>query len=458
MKRWLHRLYARGSVNQRWLTRRFTPAGRVALAVLVASGAVGADTNLSVAYRVFSLAAGLLFLSVVFGLVLRPRVRLERVLPRFGSVGETLRYEVLVTNPSSRPQRGLVLFEDLPDPRPTPAEFEHSTEPGEARRNWVDRKLLYFRWLWLVREKLMARPGETPLADCPPRATTSSRAKLVPLRRGILRFEGATVGLPDPLGLFRGLTTLSLPQSLLVLPRRYPVPSLALPGTRQYQRGGVALAGGIGESEEFMALREHRPGDGLRHVHWRTWARIGRPVVKEFQDEFFTRHALVLDTFGPLELRPAFEEAVSVAASLACDLQTQDSLLDLLFVGARAFRFTIGRGLGHTQQMLEVLAGVDLCPGEPFAGLRRLVLEHTGDLSGCIVILIQIDEERLELLRQLRALGIPVLALVLTEPVGALEIQARLKDAPEVSVQVLETGRVREGLAALRGEGIGVQR
>lgn len=52
-----------------------------------------------------------------------------------------------------------------------------------------------------------------------------------------------------------------------------------------------------------------------------------------------------------------FEEAVSVAASFACTLRNQESL-DLMFVGAKAFLFTAGRGVAHTDQLLEILAGV----------------------------------------------------------------------------------------------------
>ena len=44
------------------------------------------------------------------------------------------------------------------------------------------------------------------------------------------------------------------------------------------------------------SLRDYRPGDPLQRVHWKSFARTGRPVVKEYQDEFFERHALVLDT------------------------------------------------------------------------------------------------------------------------------------------------------------------
>ena len=65
----------------------------------------------------------------------------------------------------------------------------------------------------------------------------------------------------------------------------------------RYQEGGVALAANIGRSEEFVSLREYRHGDPVRHIHWRSWAKTGKPIVKEFEDEFFVRHALVLDTF-----------------------------------------------------------------------------------------------------------------------------------------------------------------
>lgn len=449
MKRFLHRLYSRGSTNQRWVTRRFTPAGLLVVAGIVTTAAVGVDTSLSVAYHIFTLLAVLLAISLIFGLTLRPRLGMERILPGCGSVGEPVRYEFRVTNPTHRMQRGFVLFENLLDPRPSLDEFVHSSEPGEADRNWVDRQLLYFRWLWLIGQKQMARPVEVTMDRCPPHTTVTVPVAITPLRRGVLRFEGVTVGMADPLGLFRGLRTFPIPQSLLILPKRYALPPITLPGYRKYQRGGVALASSVGESEEFVSLRDYRPGDPVRHVHWRTWARLGRPVVKEFQDEFFVRHALVLDTFGSLELSAVFEEAVSVAASFACTLQTQDSLLDLMFVGAEAFCFTMGRGLAQVQQMLEVLAGVDLCPGRSFSSLHQLVLQHAGDLSGCVVILIQLDQERIDFIRQLQALGVSVMTLILVPADANESIQSKLRDADGIAAQVLEAGKVPEGLIKL---------
>src|SRR5207237_287835 len=81
-------------------------------------------------------------------------------------------------------------------------------------------------------------------------------------------------------------------------PPRHPVRRFTLAGARRFQKGGVSLASRVGESEEFVSLRDYRPGDPLRLIHWKSWARRGRPVVKEFQDEFFVRYGLVLDTFA----------------------------------------------------------------------------------------------------------------------------------------------------------------
>ena len=192
----------------------------------------------------------------------------------------------------------------------------------------------------------------------------------------------------------RALAPSPLPQTVLVLPKRYPLPPLALPGGMKYQEGGVALASHVGQSQEFVSLRDYRHGDPLRHIHWRSWAKAGKPIVNEHEDEFFVRHALVLDTFMAAPQSDLFEEAVAVAASFACTVPTQESLLDLLFVGAQAYCFTAGRGLAHSTQLLEVLAGVRPCADQPFRTLEVLVLNHIASTSGCVCVFVEWNEER----------------------------------------------------------------
>jgi uncharacterized protein (DUF58 family) len=254
-----------------------------------------------------------------------------------------------------------------------------------------------------------------------------------------------TIARPDPFGLVKAFVTVPAPSSVIVLPRRHRVAGAALPGTRRYQPGGMAFASSVGDSEEFIGLREYRPGDPMRRIHWKSWARTGKPIVREHQEEFFVRHALVLDTFAPVA-DDRFEDAVSVAASFACAVETHESLLDLLFVGADAYCFTAGHGVGHVGRLLEVLAGVDVCRERRFADLHRLLLERQAMVSGAICVLLAWDDERRAFVDALGALGIPALVAVVTEPGATLTLPPR---HPDIRLYALERGRIAEGLATL---------
>ena len=441
MKHLLYRWFRSFSGFQYRLDRRCTRAGSLALGVLGAAIVIGLDTNRTVGYQVFTLVLALVILSVASSLVFHGRFAVRRILPRFASVGVPVTYRVAITNQTGRRQDGLVLIEELTDPRPSFEEFMTAREPGEERRNWFDRQVGYPRWAWLVSQKRGAVIAPRPLPTVPQAGQTEVTVEITPLRRGHLRFRGVTIARPDPLGLVQALKSIELPQSLLVLPRRYPMPEIRIAGTRKYQPGGVALASTVGDSEEFVSLRDYRSGDPMRRIHWKSFARVGRPVVKEYLDEFFVRHALVLDTFTTHLGDPVFEEAVSVAASIAVSVQTQESLLDLMFVGPEAYCFTAGRGLAHTEQLLEVLACVGPCRDKPFRSLHHAVIDRVDLLSGCVCVLLGWDDARQELVRHLEALGTPTRVFV----VG----QGPALDRLPAHVHRLEVGRIAEGLACL---------
>ncbi|HEV8308824.1 MAG TPA: DUF58 domain-containing protein [Methylomirabilota bacterium] len=427
------------------IRRRFTKAGLLLLGSLAAAAVIGLDTNQTMAYQAFALLLALLAISVASSVVFRPRLAVRRILPRYGTAGVPLAYRVVVDNRGDRRLTGLVLIENLVDPRPSYEAFSDTPDEIEDADNWFDRVVGYPRWQSLIARSRGATMDEQALPPLPPGGEIEVRVELTPLRRGPLRFVGATVARPDPFGLFRALHTIPLSQSVLVLPRRYPVPDLRLPGSRKYQQGGVALAASVGDSEEFVSLRDYRPADPLRRIHWKSWARVGKPVVREYQDEFFVRHALVLDTFTKIEGTEVFEAAVSVAASVACSIRSEDALLDLMFVGPEAYCFTVGRGVAHTERMLEVLAAVRSCRDRPFAALHRLVIERYAVLSGAVCVLLGWDEARQRFVDHLDALGVPKLVLVVTPPGSASA--GVPPDGP--GFRRLEVGRMAEGLSTL---------
>jgi uncharacterized protein (DUF58 family) len=429
MWKFSHWIFSLVAASQRLIERRFTRAGMIVGSVAIGAAALGVDTQQTVAYKVFAFAFALLIVAIACVYLQRGAFTVRRSLPRVVTAGEKFTYRVAVSNLTAGPRDGLALIEDLADPRPALEEFRARLKVPTYRA-----------WRRLINERITCVVDETPLPEIAPRGTVEITAQGEALRRGSQHFNGVTVARADPLGLMRGLTRQQEAANLLVLPKRYALPMIDLPGTRKYQQGGVALASSVGNSEEFVSLRDYRPGDPLQRIHWKSFARVGVPIVREYQDEFFERHALVLDTFGVAQDVKAFEEAVSIAASFACTVSTQECLLDLVFVGAEPHCYTAGRGQMSTGSLLEVLAGVQPSAAKPFRSLHDAVVGRRAALTGSIVILLAWDDERAEFIRALRTLGVPVLVLVVT----SMPIAER---APWL--HVIEPGKVQEGLARL---------
>jgi uncharacterized protein (DUF58 family) len=389
--------------------------------VLMAATVFGVDTRRTAAYQMFGLALGLLVVASLGSLRFRPKLKFERRLPQYVTVGEPFHYRHLVRNQGPRRIAGVRLRDELAERFPDAETLRHARAAREPQVNWVDRRIGFPRWLELARRGRGADIEETDLVDLPAGGNLEVTLSAMPLRRGILRFERCRLLRPDPLGLVNASIGVELPGEMVVLPRCHPVPPLALPGARRLQRGGVALSHNVGDSEEFMQLRDYRPGDPLRHIHWPSFAKAGKPVVKEFQDEYFTRYALVLDTFGDAASDVEFEAAVSVTASFVAGLDIGDALLDLVFVEDRAYRLTVGRGLGRTLNLLRELAAVEPCRGHSFELLAAHVLEHAQTLSGLILVLLRIDEGRQRLVKRLHALGVRQLVLVMGSEISVQE-------------------------------------
>jgi uncharacterized protein (DUF58 family) len=135
--------------------------------------------------------------------------------------------------------------------------------------------------------------------------------RFTPARRGLYRFEQLEVATRAPFGLFEKSRPLSAPGELIVFPRRIPPPPqepllLAREGERPTARPGHGL--------EVHALRDHKPGEDVRTIHWRTTARAGRLIGTDREEERRRRVCVLLDHRGARG--PALESAVEKAAAL----------------------------------------------------------------------------------------------------------------------------------------------
>ncbi len=406
---------------QEHIRRRFTLAGQALLGLTMTAALFGLDTRQTAAHQVFALAFALLLVAGLGSRRPPPGIEAERALPRYASVDEPCTYRVRLHHAGKRPVDGIDLREPLPDPRPDLGAFLRLRMPGEHRLHPPERLFGYPRWRWLVGRGRF-RDDDRPTAIPPLVAGGRCDLKMTftPRRRGVLRLGAPVLGRDDPFGLLRRTRPAeSGGDRLIVLPKRWPVRPQPAAGRRRLQPGGISLAGAVGESREFIGLRDYLPGDSPRHIHWAAWARCGEPVVKEYQDEYFSRQALILDSFIGADDAERFETAVSVAASLLEPLHRAEGLLDLMFIADQAHTLTGGRGLLTNDAMLEVLAcleprGREQAPG--FELLAELVLGQADGLSACICVLLDWDPPRRALIHRLRARGIPVRALIIGTP------------------------------------------
>jgi uncharacterized protein (DUF58 family) len=415
--RLLYITYFGSSGIHHFLFRRLRPAGIALGLVLVLATCLGIGHERGSIYQIFSFSLALMLIGLPWTMCRKAKLVAGREIPRYGTAGEPLRYAVTLRHTGKRPLSRAWLDESPPDPRPASGEFSALREPGEEERNRFDRTFAYFRWQWLMlRNRLFSGGSSSNEVRLKPGAETRVFIELTPLRRGVIRLHDLRVLLPDPFGLFQKCARVKAPSAtLIVLPRRFPLPPIDLPGGAAFKISGETNTNAIGTSGEFVGLRDYRPGDPLRQIHWKSWARTGRPIVKELEDTFYPRYGLILDTLSTNRTDGGFEDAVSVAASFAATIDTSESLLDLMFVKNEAHRVTAGRGLERAEKLLEVLAGVTPERTGDFKALAQLVLRFRDDLTSCLVILNGWDDARAALLRSLKEGGVICAPIIIGE-------------------------------------------
>ena len=141
-----------------------------------------------------------------------------------------------------------------------------------------------------------------------------SRVKqLTELKRGPVGASRWTVGASDPLGFFRGQRPCPDAEVALVLPR-----FASLAGRREPRELEASMASPrAGYGNEVFGVREYRAGDSLRRIHWRSSARRGELVVREYEPPGLQTLTILVDP-TPQSV-PVADQIARLAASEAWD-------------------------------------------------------------------------------------------------------------------------------------------
>lgn len=132
-------------------------------------------------------------------------------------------------------------------------------------------------------------------------------------RRGPLGARGWRVYSSDPLAFFRDARPVSDATVVLVLPRFKSLADRIPP--RELEAATAAPRAGSGN--ELFGIREYRPGDSLRRIHWRSSARHGELVVREYEPPGMRTVSILVDPAPPTAA--VADQIARIAASEAWD-------------------------------------------------------------------------------------------------------------------------------------------
>ena len=174
----------------------------------------------------------------------------------------------------------------------------------------------------------------------------------------------------------------------------------------------------FGQSVEFLQHRQYVPGDDLRHVDWKVWARQDRLYVKQFEADTNMRCTLLVDVSGSMQYGSGpmnkYEYAATLAVSFAYLLLKQhDSVGCIAFDEVIRARTTQRSTQAHLSTIVQTLdASKPQNKTDPGSILREIA--ETGPRRGMIVLLSDLlgdVESTLRGLRLLRQRGHDVLVL-----------------------------------------------
>jgi len=446
----LYPIYYSNSSVGRLINNKITPIGYLIIGGLFLSVALRAGMYVNELFALISVLFSLLIISASITWMRRPKIRIERSSQRLVTEGQQFCYYVRVYNLGKRSLTGLKLREFSGEIRPELRAFVYSVEPGEEYRNAFDKLFVYYRWQWLIGRKasfysfdstaLSVEAGDSEIVEVYMEAT----------RRGLLKLAEMRAILPDPFHIFQRCANVEQDEdTIVVLPRRYWLPKLLLLGDSRNQIGGEAQSRQLGDSSEFVSMRDYRAGDPLRHVDWKSWARTGKPVVREYEDVYYPRYGLVMDTLMRPELFREFEECVSIASSFTCAIDTRESVLDLVVFHQQAEVLSVGKGLADIDKMLEFIACAEMDNNGQWKSIDQELAKLGDLLSSCIFVMGDWCEDRASTVRKCIQRGIPVLLLIVTDDE---KVTGELIKTYSVATKpnLISLDRVQESLSKIR--------
>ena len=179
----------------------------------------------------------------------------------------------------------------------------------------------------------------------------------------------------------------------------------------------------LGFSVDFAEYRQYMPGDDIRRIDWKVYARSDRYYVKEYEGETNTNVYLLLDISGSMGYKSGsvskMEYASYLAASLAYFAQRQkDSVGLVTFAESLVDKLAARCRLGHLNSLLHILEKTSPKAKTEF-GRPLQALAETFRRRGIVVLISDLyapAEEVVQSLRHFRFKGNDMVVFHILDP------------------------------------------
>jgi len=232
-------------------------------------------------------------------------------------------------------------------------------------------------------------PAEVALPTLLPRRSARLTYRVRATKRGVFKLGPVVVSATDLLGAFHAERRIEAPQELIVYPTPERFSAEALAGALTFGGWETAQATLAGAGMELYGIRDYRPGDALRRIHWPSTARLGHFHVVEFEETLGADLVIAVDlrrgAHAGAGKDSTLEVAIKAAASLAA--HAVDNGARAMVVGrdgGRSYRVAAGQP-GELPLLLEALARME-AQGE--WSLAQVMAEVEGPAAGAAAVLL----------------------------------------------------------------------
>ena len=173
---------------------------------------------------------------------------------------------------------------------------------------------------------------------------------------GVWQITPTRLWVYDYLGLWRLPWGKKAPRLLTVLPR--PVKPDTLPDPKSYTAAGFKPRPGGGFSENHD-LRQYRPGDDLRHIHWKLAAKTGKLIYREPIEPLRKRMIVTLELSGDQDI---LDRKLGILLWTSQYLLEQKAVHEVRCLTGRGLEIYRVWGRESLNAMLRAVLGAPACP------------------------------------------------------------------------------------------------